>query len=96
MSQEPQLILIVEIKTVESASFDIQQLEKMIVHQDSDNNYFVSFGIERIKRAIVEAIPCLGSNYRHPLLFKVQVIPGNTMTAYLASVRDEIRIDRRS
>ncbi len=44
--------------------------------------------IELIVKAILEAIPCLGSNYRHPLLFNVQVLPGDEIDAYLASIKD--------
>lgn len=86
MSQQSQEILIVEIKTVESASINPQQLNQMIIYRDSSNNYFVSTGVERIRRAITEAIVRLGSNYRHPLYFDVQVLPGDKMTAYLASI----------
>lgn len=96
MSEPTQQILIVEIKTVDSASFDTGQLNSMVVYQDSSDNYFVSTGIERITRAINEAIPCLGSNYRHPLLFNVQVIPGDEIEASLASVKDSKGRFRRS
>ena len=81
-------ILIIEIKTIDSGSFDTQQLEKMIIYQDHRNKYFLSTGVERIKTAILDAIPRLGSNYRHPLLFGVQIFPGDAIDAQLASIED--------
>ena len=91
MNQQPQQILIVEIKTVESASINTEQLHSMVIYVDSNHNYFLSTGIERIKSAILDAIVHLGSNYRHPLLFKVQVVPGDEQNAYLSSIKDGIR-----
>lgn len=97
-------ILVVEIKTIDSAEFDTQQLsggqhsreahelrpQKMIIYRNSRNRYFLFTGIEKIRTAILDAIPRFGSNYHHPLLFDVQILPGNEMDAYMASI-DEVR-----
>lgn len=49
----------------------------MALYQDDERNFQIATGINYIERAIVEAVIHLGSNYRHPLLFNVQVIPGD-------------------
>lgn len=85
MSLQSQQILIVEIKTVESVSINPEQLNPMVIYRDPSNNYFVSTGIERLHKAITEAIIRLGSNYRHPLYFDVQVLPGDEMSAFVSS-----------
>ena len=88
MSLQSQQILIVEIKTVESVSINPEQLNPMVIYRDPSNNYFVSTGIKKIERAITEAIVRLGSNYRHPLYFDVQVLSGDETSAYLASIKN--------
>ena len=85
MNQESSRMLIVEIKTIDSASFNVGQLRKMLIYQDSSRNCFVSIGVEEIKRAIIEAIPHLDRNYHHSLSFDVQVIRGNESDAIIAS-----------
>ena len=85
LAPQPQQVLIVEIRTVENISLPVQQLEKMTVYQDTNNHYFILSGVERIEKAIIEAIPRLGSNYRHPLLYNAQVVPRNEINAYSAS-----------
>ena len=85
MNQSNQQIIIVEVRTVNSASFDPSQLEKMIIYQDGNNKYHVYKGMKRIETAIAQVIPRLGSNFRHPLLFDVQVFE-NEFEACLASI----------
>ena len=56
------------------------------MYLDELGNYQFATGIEEIKRAILGIIPHLGSNYRHPLLFDVQILPGGRIDAYFASI----------
>ena len=86
MINSPNRTLIVEVKTVERSNFDPAQTSPLIVYLDSNNNYFISTGNSQIERAILAAIPRLGSNYRHPLLFDVQVISGDEGEAFVASI----------
>lgn len=82
----PNRTLIVEVRTIENSHFDPAQTLPLIIYQDTNDNYFISTGIEPIKAAIIQAIPHLGSNYRHSLLFDVQVISGDEVDAFIASV----------
>ncbi len=58
----------------------------MIVYRDSLNRLYLSTGIFALESAILSAIPRLDSNYRHPLLFDVQILAGDETAAYLASI----------
>jgi hypothetical protein len=79
-------MLIIEIRTVERVDFDANQLTPMTVFQDSASNYHLATGIKQIESAIVEIIPYLGNNFRHPLLFNVQILPGDNIDALMASI----------
>ena len=96
MNSSPQQILIVEIKTIEGDSIEISQLQKMTVVRDSKRRYHLAVGIEQVKSAILEAIPRLESNYRHPLYFEVQVIPGDRSDAIIASAENLLNRRKRS
>ena len=56
------------------------------IYVDEYRNYHFATGIEEVKQAIVDIIPHLGSNYRHPILFDVQIFPGDEIDAYLNSI----------
>jgi len=71
---KPKRILIIEIKTAENPDLDSSQLSKLTFQNDRDILHLNS-DIEQIKSAIENAVLRLGSNYRHPLYFNVQVIP---------------------
>jgi len=70
----PQRILVIEIKTADNPSLDSSQMSTLTFHQNTGKLYLRS-DFEEIKSAISDAVLCLGSNYRHPLYFDVQVIP---------------------
>jgi hypothetical protein len=79
-------ILIVEIRIVDRVDFDPAQVSSMTVFQDSASKYHLATGIKKIESAIVAAIPHLGNNFRHPLLFNVQILPGDKIDALMASI----------
>ena len=85
----PNRTLIVEVKTVENSRFDPAQTSPLIVYQDASSNYYLATGNSQIEAAILAAIPHLGSNYRHPLLFDVQVLPGSRISAFVASLNNQ-------
>lgn len=93
MNQSNQRILIVEVRAVDGASFDTSQLEEMVVYQDASNKYHVYRGMKRIETIIASIIPRLGNNYRHPLLFDVQVFD-NEFEACLASI-EQPQVERQ-
>ena len=87
MMNSPNRTLIVEVKTVENSHFDLAQTSPLIVYQDASSNYYLATSNSQIEQAILAAIPRLGSNYRHPLLFDVQVILGDESEAFVASIK---------
>lgn len=71
MNQSNQQILIVEVRTVDysAAEYDLSQTNNLIVHRDRYGKHHLSLQqLGQLKTAIIEIIPRLGSNYRHPLL----------------------------
>ena len=72
-----QRILVVEIKTIENPDLDSSQLSEITFHQETGKIYLSSH-VEQIRSAIENAVLRLGSNYRHPLYFDVQVIPAES------------------
>ncbi|NJK58877.1 MAG: hypothetical protein HC939_24330 [Pleurocapsa sp. SU_5_0] len=96
---QPNSILIVEIRTVTQVQFNSSQVSPIAVYQQSDRFYLDRQGLKQIEAAIIAALPRLGSNYRHPLLFDVQVVPGDEIDALISSVenaRARIRRQRAS
>lgn len=82
MNSQSQSILVVEIRTLEPGSIDNQQLMPMIVHQDENDRLYLVKGMKTVRDAIVAFVPHLSENYRHPLLFEVQILPGDRCGAY--------------
>ena len=81
-------LLQVEIKAFEFTQDDLDKRPTIFILCDRQDNCYIATGIKEIKTAIIGAIPHLGSNYRHPLLFDVQILPGEEMDAYLTSVKN--------
>ncbi len=77
---QPARILVVEIRTLDNPGFDSSQLSTLTYFGDSQRLY-LSSDLEIITTAILDAIVHLGSNYRHPLLFDVQVLTGDRIDA---------------
>jgi hypothetical protein len=68
---------------------ELESIPIITIMQDTHNNYFFATGIDLIKSAILGTIPHLDSNYRYPLLFQIQIIPGNRADALMASIESE-------
>ncbi len=77
---QPERILVIEIRTMDNPGFDSTQLSTLTAFSDSQRLY-LSSDLEIIRTAILDAIVHLGSNYRHPLLFDVQVLTGDQIDA---------------
>ena len=76
MNQRSQ-ILRIEISMVDRSDLDLNQIiQPLNIYQTARRNYFSIAAINRIISAIIEIVLQLGSNYRHPLYFDVQVLPG--------------------
>ena len=88
-------LIIVEVKMADDDDFDLSQVNSLTIYQDSENHYHFVGNLKEIQRAIGDAIVHLGNNYRHPLIYDVQVIPGNEMDAVIASVDTHPNVHRR-
>lgn len=81
----PTYLLCVEIKTIEPSLNNPAPNSTLTIFCDPQNNCFVGSGLRQIKTAILSTIPHLGSNFRHPLFFNVQILPGDKVDALMAS-----------
>jgi hypothetical protein len=82
--------LSLEIRTQASTPpIELEVLPIITIMQDTHNNYFFATGIDPIKSAILGTIPHLDSNYRYPLLFQIQIIPGDRTDTLIATIEHE-------
>jgi hypothetical protein len=77
--------LSLEIRTLASPPLELDSIPIITIMQDAHNHYFIATGIETIKSAITDSIPYLGTNFRHPLLFNLQIKSGDRLDALIAS-----------
>ena len=68
-------LIVVEIKTIDNPGFDSSQLRTINLYKGDEAFYLGFSWIDSIVSAVANAIISIGSNFRHPLLFRVQVIP---------------------
>lgn len=89
-------LLILEIRTqASSPPQELDLLPIMTIMQDAHHNYFFATGIDRIKSAIIDSLPHLGTNYRYPLSFQLQIITGDRIDALIASSTENLPPGRR-
>lgn len=74
----------------ETSSTTSPSIPTIALYLDAEGNYHFGTELQKIEQAIEVMIPHLGGNYRHPLLFNVQILPGDRMDAYLASVSSSL------
>jgi len=91
---QPQHLIVLEIRTMDNPGLDSSQLSTLKAFESSDGLY-LGWDVKPLKSAILDAIVHLGSNYRHPLLYRVQVIPGDEADAIIASVPKRDKRQRR-
>lgn len=88
-------IIVVEV-TRTNSSFNKSQTIPLTIFFDQNDNYYLSIQqLERIKSKIIEVVK-LGSNYRHPLLFDVQIVPGDGTDAIISSAARSPKRKRRT
>ena len=95
MTQRSRKLLIVEIRIANETDFDSSQVQSLTIYRDSENHYHSNNQMKEIKRAMGDAIVYFGNNYRHPLLYDVQVVSGDNMDAVMASVERHPNAHRR-
>lgn len=78
-------LLIVEITIANETDFNPSQVVPITIYQDARNHYHSTNQMKEIKRAMGDAIVYFGNNFRHPLIYDVQVVPGDRMDAMMAS-----------
>ena len=83
-----QYILGIELKALgrREVTEDIQTIPIIKLYLDESGNYHFATGIKEIEIAILGTIPHLAEIYRHPLLFEIQILPGDREDAYLAAL----------
>lgn len=91
---QPQRLIVIEIRTIDNPGLDSSQLSTIKAFESSHGLY-LSWDVEPLKQAILDAVVHLGSNYRHPLLYSVQVVPGDKADSIIASVTKDDRRQRR-
>lgn len=79
-------LLIVEIRIADETDFDPSQVVPITIYQDDRNHYYSTDRMKEIKRAMGDAVVNFGNNFRHPLLYDAQVIPGDEIDAVMASM----------
>jgi hypothetical protein len=83
----PTFLLSVEIRTIEPSLNNPDPNSVITIYCDPQDNYFIGSSLEQVKIAILSAIPHLGTNFRHPLFFNVQILPGDRRDAFIASTQ---------
>ena len=92
----PKRILIIEIRTIDNPDLDSSQLSTITAHTTDTGRLYLDSIDDAIRSAIVDGIVHLGSNYRHPLLFDVQVLSGDDIDIEKPLGRRRRRRRRRS
>ena len=69
-------LLSVEIKTLEPSLIDLDVHSSLVIFCDPRGNHFLAKGLDDITTAIIDSIPHLGTNFRYPLLFQIEIISG--------------------
>ena len=85
MNGESRKLLIVEIRIADETDFDPSQVQPITIYQDARNYYHSTNQMKEIKRAMGDAVIHLGNNFRHPLIYDVQVVPGDEVDAVMTS-----------
>ena len=86
----PTYLLSIEIRTIEPSSNNLDPDSVITIYCDRHNNCFIGSSLDQIKTAIIGTIPHLGTNFRHPLFFNVQILPGDKLDALIASSTENL------
>ncbi|WP_036487462.1 hypothetical protein [Myxosarcina sp. GI1] len=88
--------LSIEVKTLANPDVDLEALPTITIYHDSQNNYFLTLDLEKLKDAVLGMVPHLGTNCRYPLLFSVRLLPRTESDAIDSSVSSSKPRKRRS
>lgn len=78
---QSQRILAIEIRTMDNSNLEPSQISSITIYENS-GSYYLTLDLSQIRAVIIEAVKTiisLGNNYRHPLYFDVQIVPGSGM-----------------
>ena len=90
---QSQRILVVEIRTMDNSNLEPSQISSITVYENS-GSYYLTLDLSQIRAVIIEAVKTiisLGNNYRHPLYFDVQIVPGSGMETGVTLTPDRDR-----
>lgn len=80
----------IEIRTIEPSLNNPLADSVVTIFCDPQNNCFIGSSLDQVKTAIIGAIPHLGTNFRHPFFFNVQILPGDKLDALIASSTENL------
>jgi hypothetical protein len=82
-------LICVEIKTIEASLNNPAPDSTLTIFCDPQNNCFVGSDLDQVKTAILGAIPHLGTNFRYPLFFNLQIKSGDRTDALINSIKHQ-------
>ena len=88
-------IIVLEIKTIDNPGFDQTQISSLVLREAENGFCLDSSWVNSLSSAITDAIVHLGSNYRHPLYFDVQVLPREDIDTTIDSTPHKRRRRRK-
>ena len=91
MPQSP--LLSIEIrasKPLESSDPEFDQLPTITIFKDENNNYFLGSGLQEMEAVILTMISYFNTtSHLYSPLFRIQILPGSELDAFLYQVRHE-------
>ncbi|WP_026102221.1 hypothetical protein [Pleurocapsa sp. PCC 7319] len=86
-------LLSIEIRAsepLESSDPEFDQLPTITIFKDENNNYFLASGFKEIETVILAMISYFNAtSHLYSPLFRIQILPGSELDAFLYKVRHE-------
>lgn len=83
----PTFQLSVEIRAIEPSRNHPNPNSTLVIFYDPQDSYSLGSNLDELKTAILATIPHLGTNFRYPLFFNLQILPGDRRDAFIASTQ---------
>ncbi len=86
----PTPLLSIEIRTIEPSDPEFQEFPTITIFQDENNNYFLGSGLQEIETIILAMISYFNTtSYLYSPLFRIQILKGSKLDAFLYKARHE-------
>ena len=77
-------------KPLESSDPEFDQIPTITIFRDEQNNYFLASGLREIEAIILAMIGYFNTtSHLYSPLFRIQILPGSELNAFLYKVRHE-------